>query len=230
MFGTGMRLDFYIFNKYDPYRVIFPQIALIFIGLLILRLFFALTKCFKTFVLPIFIRRNLKKEYGKWAVITGCTQGIGLSYAEQLAQNGLNLVLIARNLSKLEEISQKIQVKHKIQVEFIVADFAQGPHIFKIIEDGLENKDIGILVNNVGVSYPYPLYFHELHSEDLLTLLNVNINSAVSMTQIILPRLKTKKKGAIINIGSCSGLAPFPLVTVYSATKAFLDFFSRDLS
>lgn len=143
MFGTGMRLDFYIFNKYDPYRVIFPQIALIFIGLLILRLFFALTKCFKTFVLPIFIRRNLKKEYGKWAVITGCTQGIGLSYAEQLAKNGLNLVLIARNLSKLEEISQKIQVKHKIQVEFIVADLPKDRIFSKLSKMDLKTRTLG---------------------------------------------------------------------------------------
>lgn len=159
----GSRLDIAILNKFDPYRIIFSQIALVFISYLILKLGYLLFKAFWTFILPHFVQRDFIKEYGQWAVITGCTQGVGRSYAHQLAKRGMSLVLIARNLAKLEALEREMKVKYPaIQIEFVVADFAQGPHIFKIIEDGLNNKDIGILVNNVGVSYPHPLHFNEV--------------------------------------------------------------------
>ena len=55
-------------------------------------------------------------------------------------------------MTRLEELVQEMQTKYAVQAEFIVTDFSQGPHIFKIIEDGLEHKEIGILVNNVGMN------------------------------------------------------------------------------
>jgi len=185
---------------------------------------------FKVFVLPSFWPRNFPEEYGPWAVVTGCSKGIGLCYAHELAKKGMNLVLIARKVELLNQIAEDIRTKYGVQVEVIIADFGHGATIYKDIEEGLANKDIGILVNNVGVAYDRIKYFHEESEEKIWNMINVNIGAMSLMTKIILPKMESKKKGAIINVASVAAFAPQPLVTMYSATKAYVDFFSRGLS
>jgi 17beta-estradiol 17-dehydrogenase / very-long-chain 3-oxoacyl-CoA reductase len=73
---------------------------------------------------------NLKK-YGSWAVVTGCTDGIGKAYAESLAKKGLNIVLISRTLEKLQEQAKSIQEKYKVETKVISADFT-GSYFSKI--------------------------------------------------------------------------------------------------
>ncbi|XP_016145791.1 very-long-chain 3-oxoacyl-CoA reductase-A-like [Sinocyclocheilus grahami] len=88
-----------------------------------------------------------------------------------------------------------------------------------------------LLVNNVGISYPYPEFF--LHIPDLenfiTNMINVNITSVCQMTRLVLPRMEARAKGVILNISSASGMFPVPLLTIYSSTKAFVDFFSLGL-
>lgn len=189
---------------------------------------------FKTFVLPSFWRPSSQsqwvEEYGSWAVITGCSRGIGLCYAQELARRGLNLILIGRQLSKLQQIAQDFQSEYKIMVDIIEADFTKSTkQLSKVIKNGLEGKDIGILVNNVGVILPFPTYFNEMYEDQWQQMIQVNIGAATLMTHIVLPKLEAKKKGAIINLASVSGCSPQPLQSVYAATKAYMDFFSRGL-
>jgi 17beta-estradiol 17-dehydrogenase / very-long-chain 3-oxoacyl-CoA reductase len=91
--------------------------------------------------------------------------------------------------------------------------------------------DIGVLVNNVGQFYTHPEFFHiYFKSDDQTTIndmINCNIISVTKMTAIVLPGMVKKKVGIIINNGSGAGRSPVPLNTVYSATKAYVDFFSR---
>ena len=98
-----------------------------------------------------------------YLVVTGCTRGIGLCYAHELAKRGMNLILIGRNASKLKDIASDIQGEYdNVAIEVIETDFGDGDDIKRIIKDGLASKDIGILVNNVGVILPYPMYFNEV--------------------------------------------------------------------
>merc|ERR1711974_141662 len=106
----------------------------------------------KTFVIPSIWPRNFPKEYGSWAVVSGCSKGIGLYYAKELAQRGMNLVLIDRKAELLKKIANEIHTEYGVKVEVIVADFGKGSSIYKDIEAGLVGKDIGVLVNNVGVA------------------------------------------------------------------------------
>ena len=142
----------------------------------------------------------------------------------------MNLVLIARKVELLNQIAEDIRTKYGVQVEVIIADFGHGATIYKNIEEGLANKDIGILVNNVGVAYDRIKYFHEESEEKIWNMINVNIGAMTLMTKMILPKMEEKKKGAIINVASVAAFAPQPLVTMYAATKAYVDFFSRGLS
>ena len=76
-----------------------------------------------------------------------------MHYAHELAEKGMNLVLVARKADLLNEIANDIKNKYALKVEVIIADFGKGIDIYKNIEESLANKDIGILVNNVGVAY-----------------------------------------------------------------------------
>ncbi|XP_019742110.1 very-long-chain 3-oxoacyl-CoA reductase-B isoform X2 [Hippocampus comes] len=120
--------------------------------------------------------------------------------------------------------------KYGVETKTITADFS-SVNIYSHIEDELAGLEIGVLVNNVGISYSYPEFFLSVPNLDTFidTLVNVNITSVCQMTRLVLPQMAERKKGAILNISSASGMYPVPLLTVYSASKAFVDFFSRGL-
>ena len=85
----------------------------------------------------------------------------------------MNLILIGRNVTKLKEIASDIKAEYNdVEIEVIEADFADNDDIKKTIEDGLAGKDIGVLVNNVGVILPHPMYFHEVNDNFHLSLIS----------------------------------------------------------
>ncbi|KAK4763250.1 hypothetical protein SAY86_009018 [Trapa natans] len=176
--------------------------------------------------------KNLKK-YGSWALVTGPTDGIGKGFAFQLARKGLNLVLVGRNSEKLKDVSDSIRARHaKTQIKTVVVDFSGDlDDGVSRIREAIEGLDVGILINNVGVSYPYARYFHELDEELLKNLIKVNVEGTTKVTQAVLEGMLRRKKGAIVNIGSGAAIVipSDPLYAVYAATKAYIDQFSRCL-
>jgi len=189
----------------------------------------ALISFYKTFLRQ---GKNPKK-LGKWAVVTGATDGIGKSYAMALAKRGMSIVLISRTEEKLKAVDKEINDKAYAGVEtkFIVCDYSNfdekaRDRVSKVIK----NLEVGVLVNNVGVSYPFPKFFHELTDEMVYNLMEMNISSTTWMTRMVIEGMVDRKRGAIINISSASGLFASPLLSQYSASKAYIEKFSRGLS
>lgn len=169
---------------------------------------------------------------GEWAVVTGSTDGIGKAYAEQLAALGLKIVLISRSPEKLAAVAKEIEEAHKVEVRTIAVDFSDNESIYNKIKNELKGLDISILVNNVGMSYHHPEYFVELpnRTETLSSLIKLNVVAMTMMTSIVLPDMVKKNCGVIVNVSSASAGGACPLLTAYSACKAYVKFFSEGLS
>ncbi|GFQ92468.1 very-long-chain 3-oxoacyl-CoA reductase [Trichonephila clavata] len=167
---------------------------------------------------------NPWKNIGKWAVVTGGSEGIGKAYAEELAARGFNICLISRNIDKLNSVAKEIAENYKVSTKTISVDFTDGPDIYKKIETELLELDggIGVLVNNVGMSYKYAEYFHAIPDgfNVIWDLINSNITSCTMMMKIIMPMMNGK--GIIINVSSLMAIYPMPLLAVYSASKSVL--------
>lgn len=163
------------------------------------------------------------------------TDGIGKASAYQLAKRGLNVLLVSRTESKLQETQKELQTKFpNVQISYLQMDFGafDKAKTQKALE-GLEGG-VAILINNVGVSYDFPMLFHEMKDDRVSDMIRLNIDSTTEMTRLVLPLMKDRKgglrRGAIVNIGSAAGLNTNPLLTQYSAAKAYVKTFSEGLA
>ncbi|XP_042886016.1 inactive hydroxysteroid dehydrogenase-like protein 1 [Penaeus japonicus] len=170
--------------------------------------------------------KNFVATYGKWAVVTGSSDGIGEAYAHELAKKGMNLLLISRTMEKLQKVKEEIDKESGVEVEIMQVDFSHGKHVYEEIEERIRGKEIGLLVNNVAVILPYPMDFCEVNDHQLWSHVNVNVASPLAMTRMILPAMLERCKGAIVNIASIYSRYPVPMMQIYSASKAFVEFFS----
>lgn len=169
---------------------------------------------------------SLVDRYGNWAVITGSTDGIGKQYAREFASKGINIVLISRSQSKLVQVANEIEKDYPVKTKWITADFSEGEKTYKHIEQELAGIPVGILVNNVGRMYDFPDELGKISQELLWNLINVNIGAVTMMTRILVNGMKTRGKGAIVNISSGSELQPMPYMAVYAASKVYVKNFT----
>ncbi|TVY54043.1 Very-long-chain 3-oxoacyl-CoA reductase [Lachnellula cervina] len=179
--------------------------------------------------------KNLR-AYGKkgtWAVITGASDGIGKEYAIQLAQKGFNLLLVSRTQSKLDTLRQEIEHKYAgsaVKVKVLAMDFAKDDEKdYAALQALVNDLDVGILINNVGLSHSIPIPFIETPKEEIRDIIGINCLATLKVTQIVAPGLVKRKKGLILTMGSFGGWMPIPLLATYSGSKAFLQHWSTAL-
>ncbi len=166
----------------------------------------------------------------RYAIITGASAGIGHEFANQLAKNGWNLILIARRKNKLQEICQQLKQDFSIDTHYIVADLSGINQPQKIYDYCKKNTlNIAMLVNNAG--YGVPGDFEKSHWQTHSDSLQVMLNSVVELCHLFYPQMQHEKYGRIINVASLAGfVAPTAGHCLYGATKAFLIRFSHSLN
>ena len=168
------------------------------------------------------------KNYGRWAVVTGATDGIGKHYSLQLAEAGLDVVLISRTESKLNALAEEIRKLYAVETKVLVYDF-RNPDGYLELKKELSPLDIGILVNNVGITYENPPPFHECDLKKNIDVLYANVFSDVHMTHIVLKGMMERNRGIVVHISSGSIYVNSPMSSFYIPTKSFMTKFVTNL-
>ena len=169
----------------------------------------------------------MTQTYQGTALITGASSGIGALYAEQLAHNGYDLILVARDRARLDALAARITTATRRTVEVLAADLADRAQR-AIVEAKLrDDASITLLVNNAGVGTHTPLLDSDV--ERMEQMIALNVTALTRLAYAAMPGFVARGKGGIINISSIVAIAPEVLNGVYGGSKAFVLAFSQSL-
>jgi len=163
------------------------------------------------------------------ALITGASSGLGEAFASSLAARGMNLILVARTKTKLEELARRLAKEHRVQATVIEADLA-GPDApgrihARVDELGLS---VDLLVNNAGFGLSGPFLSHDLAKE--LDQVGVDVGAVVALTHLFARDMVARRRGGVINLASMTSYLPMAYSAVYGASKSFVLSFSEALA
>jgi|SRR6187402_516075 len=161
------------------------------------------------------------------AVVTGASSGIGAVYADRLASRGYDLQLVARRNDRLKVLANHLKSKYGVEANYVVADLGNAGDLQSFAARVREDQTINLLVNNAGVSYTAPSA--QLTPEKAQAQVNLNISALMQLSLAVLPGFLARNSGTLINISSVVALFTLPMVTTYSATKAFVSLFTQGL-
>lgn len=166
-------------------------------------------------------------EHKGYALVTGASSGIGAVYADRLAQQGYDLILVARNQQRLEGLAARLTAQTRRDVQVVVADLNQPDDLARVAALLHDDKRISLLVNNAGVGAGGTLLESSAEAMDAMILLNVL--ALTRLAKAAAGNFVEQGRGTIINIASVVAVAPTLLNGVYGATKAYVLAFSESL-
>ena len=152
---------------------------------------------------------------GKWAVITGSNSGIGLGVAEELARAGADVILNSfTDRAEDHDLAADLGRRHGVNARYICADMSKGPECRALITQA---GQCDILINNAGIQHVAPI--EEFPPEKWDQILAINLSSAFHTTAMVLPMMRAKGWGRVVNIASAHGLTASPFKSAYIAAK-----------
>jgi uncharacterized protein len=167
------------------------------------------------------------KKYGRWAVIAGASEGIGACLADQLAARGLDLVLIARNGTLLDEVATGARSEYGVQTRTVVQDLTAAD-IGAKIADATDGLDVGLLIYNAGAS-DRTTTFLENELEYSLTQIRLDCVGPTALAHHFGRGMRARGRGGIVLVASLACLAGSATLAMYSAVKAFQHNFAEGL-
>ena len=161
-------------------------------------------------------------------LVTGASTGIGATYAQRFAARGHDLVLVARDMARMETLAARLRQENGVAVDILQADLTRPAELATVEARLSDDARIGVLINSAGTALGGS--FIEQTPDEVARLVAINTTAPLRLASAVAPRLARAGEGAIVNIGSVVGLAPEFGMTVYGATKAFMLFLSQGLS
>ena len=159
-----------------------------------------------------------KEKYGPWALVTGASSGLGVEFVVQLAERGLNIILVARRKDRMDALAQQMRETHDISTRVVAADLtAEGA--CDLVARETADLVVGLLVNNAG--YGLSGAYCDLVPEKQANMTVLNCVVPVLLTSHFLPQMVERKRGGLIFLASTAAYQPTPYLGTYGATKAF---------
>lgn len=167
-----------------------------------------------------------RARFGPWAVVTGASSGIGLEFARQLARSGLNIVLVSRRQSVLEDAGSALASEFGVEYRVVVADLSteEGP---RLIAEATADLDVGLLVSNAGTGQPGN--FLAFSEADLRGIAELNAVSYLMLTHHFGRRLVARGRGGVLLVSAMGADEGIPYSSKEAATKALVSTLGRGL-
>lgn len=167
-----------------------------------------------------------RARHGPWAVVAGGSEGVGAALAQQLAEAGIHLVLLARKPGPLEEAAAMAR-EHGVEVRTLAVDLTD-PDAASRIGEATDDIEVGLLVFNAGAN----TYGHEFvtgEPDRFQQVIDLNIGAQLALVQMFGAPMKERRRGGILLVGSLAGFMGQAQISIYSAVKAFCRVFAEGL-
>jgi hypothetical protein len=173
--------------------------------------------------------RQMEDNHAGYALVTGASSGIGRELAQQLARDGTNVVLVARDAERLNQVAAEIRRESGVTVRVLPKDL-RTPDVPREIHSELEaaGVDVAVLVNNAGTCVYDEFFESDLQAE--IEMIQVNVTALTCLTKLFLTKMLTRGSGRILNVASGAGFMAVPRVAAYAATKAYVVSLSESLA
>ncbi|MEK9929050.1 MAG: SDR family NAD(P)-dependent oxidoreductase [Halieaceae bacterium] len=163
------------------------------------------------------LAQDFSSRYGPWALIAGASEGLGAAFAECLAAQGINLILVARRAEPLETLAVRLRETHAVDVMTQSLDLANEEALVSFM--GTLDADLGLIICNA--AYSAVGGFLETPAEQLKQIIGVNVTAPLLITRLLAPRLLTRGRGGVILMSSLAGNQGSANIATYAASKSF---------
>jgi short-subunit dehydrogenase len=163
------------------------------------------------------LAQDFSSRYGPWALIAGASEGLGAAFAECLAAQGINLILVARRAEPLETLAVRLRETHAVDVMTQSLDLANEEALVSFM--GTLDADLGLIICNA--AYSAVGGFLETPAEQLKQIIAVNVTAPLLITRLLAPRLLTRGRGGVILMSSLAGNQGSANIATYAASKSF---------
>jgi len=161
------------------------------------------------------------------AIVTGASSGIGKVYAQRLANRGHDVILVARREERLRRLAAELADRHGVRAEVVVADLSKLDDVRTLCDRIQSDSAVSMLVNNAGFSALRPLT--QTPEQTIADMIALNVTALTLLSKAAVAAFTSRGRGALINIGSGAGFAPYPGIPVYGATKAYVYLFTQSI-
>lgn len=164
------------------------------------------------------MKPGFAKQLGAWAIVAGASEGLGAAFATALAQDGVNVVLVARRAAPLEALAETLRETTGVEIRTLALDLAD-PDAIATIARATAMLEVGVAIYNAAFAPVGPLLTQP--PADLQRVVDVNVRGPLAFVRTFAPPMVVRRRGALVLMSSLAGLQGSPRVATYAASKAF---------